>query len=242
MGEPCERLPHLLNRENHVTETMAQPVPSGTATPMLEARNISKSFGSVQALTDVDFEVRPGEVMKAVVIERPREVAYVELDAPVAGPGEVVVRSRVAGVCRTDLEIVEGGLTDPRWVRFPVVPGHEWAGTIAELGEGVDDLMGAMEGEMILDLIRDLKAEGHSMIVVAHNYVHVLEICDRVNLLQHGRITLDRLSSETSAEELTELVAREYRRLRDTTSSAGSVAGEENGPETPHAAEERPGL
>jgi simple sugar transport system ATP-binding protein len=75
--------------------------------------------------------------------------------------------------------------------------------------------MGAKEGEMILDLIRDLKAEGHSMIVVAHNYVHVLEICDRVNLLQHGRITLDRLSSETSAEELTELVAREYRRHRD---------------------------
>ena len=74
--------------------------------------------------------------------------------------------------------------------------------------------MGAKEGEMILDLIRDLKAKGHSMIVVAHNYVHVLEVCDRVNLLQHGRITLDRLSSETSAEELTELVAREYRRQR----------------------------
>ena len=75
--------------------------------------------------------------------------------------------------------------------------------------------MGAKEGEMILDLIRDLKDKGHSMIVVAHNYVHVLEICDRVNLLQHGRITLDRLSSETSAEELTELVALEYRRQRD---------------------------
>jgi simple sugar transport system ATP-binding protein len=75
--------------------------------------------------------------------------------------------------------------------------------------------MGAKEGEMILDLIRDLKAEGHSMIVVAHNYVHVLEVCDRVNLLQHGRIALDRLSSETSAEELTEIVAREYRRQRD---------------------------
>ena len=75
--------------------------------------------------------------------------------------------------------------------------------------------MGAKEGEMILDLIRDLKAKGHSMIVVAHNYVHVLEVCDRVNLLQHGRITLDRLSSETSAEELTEIVAREYRRQRD---------------------------
>ena len=84
--------------------------------------------------------------------------------------------------------------------------------------------MGAKEGEMILDLIRDLKAKGHSMIVVAHNYVHVLEVCDRVNLLQHGRITLDRLSSETSAEELTELVAREYRRQRTGPQRAGRRA------------------
>jgi simple sugar transport system ATP-binding protein len=74
--------------------------------------------------------------------------------------------------------------------------------------------MGAKEGEMILDLIRDLKAEGHSMIVVAHNYVHVLEVCDRVNLLQHGRITLDKLSAETSVTELTDLVAAEYRKQR----------------------------
>jgi ABC-type sugar transport system ATPase subunit len=74
--------------------------------------------------------------------------------------------------------------------------------------------MGAVEGEMILDLVRDLKAEGHSMIVVAHNYVHVLEISDRVNLLQHGRITLDRPSSEISVEELTDIVAREYRQRR----------------------------
>jgi simple sugar transport system ATP-binding protein len=81
--------------------------------------------------------------------------------------------------------------------------------------------MGAMEGEMILDLIRDLKAEGHSMIVVAHNYVHVLEISDRINLLQHGRITLDRPSSETSVEELTELVAREYREQRRQKSQRG---------------------
>ena len=55
--------------------------------------------------------------------------------------------------------------------------------------------MGAKEGEMILDLIRDLKERGDSMIVIAHNYVHVFEICDRVNLLQHGRITFDRLTS-----------------------------------------------
>ncbi|HEY4620853.1 MAG TPA: alcohol dehydrogenase catalytic domain-containing protein, partial [Gaiellaceae bacterium] len=78
--------------------------------------------------------------MKAVLIERPHEVAYVDLDRPAAGVGEVVVRSHVAGVCRTDLEMLHGGLTDPRWVRFPLVPGHEWSGSVVELGEGVDDL------------------------------------------------------------------------------------------------------
>ena len=43
-------------------------------------------------------------------------------------------------MCRTDLEMLHGGLTDPRWVRFPLVPGHEWSGTVAEFGDGVDDL------------------------------------------------------------------------------------------------------
>ena len=78
--------------------------------------------------------------------------------------------------------------------------------------------MGAKEGEMILDLIRDLKAGGHSMIVVAHNYVHILEVCDRVNLLQHGRITLDKLTSETSIQELTALVVAEYRAIKEARS------------------------
>ena len=50
--------------------------------------------------------------------------------------------------------------------------------------------------------------------VVAHNYVHVLEVCDRVVLLQHGEITLDKLTSETSVQELTALVVAEYRALK----------------------------
>jgi len=78
--------------------------------------------------------------MKAVLIERPHEVSWVELETPQVGPGEVLVRSHAAGVCRTDLEMLHGGLTDPRWVRFPLVPGHEWSGSVAELGDGVTDL------------------------------------------------------------------------------------------------------
>src|SRR4029077_10346000 len=45
---------------------MLSPVAATTPTPMLELRDISKSFGSVRALSDVDFEVRAGEVMALV--------------------------------------------------------------------------------------------------------------------------------------------------------------------------------
>jgi simple sugar transport system ATP-binding protein len=72
--------------------------------------------------------------------------------------------------------------------------------------------MGAKEGALILDLIRQLKTQGDvSMILIVHNYAHVFEVCDRVNLLQHGRIAFDKATRETSIDEVTELVVREYR-------------------------------
>ena len=75
--------------------------------------------------------------------------------------------------------------------------------------------MGAKEGAMILDLIQRLKDEGNvSIIMILHNYVHVLTACDRVNLIQDGVIGLDKPTAETSVEELTEIVVEEYRRAR----------------------------
>ena len=52
----------------------------------------------------------------------------------------MLVRSREAGLCRTDIEMMTGVFTDPRWVRFPLIPGHEWAGTVAEVGADVDEI------------------------------------------------------------------------------------------------------
>ena len=75
--------------------------------------------------------------------------------------------------------------------------------------------MGAKEGALILDLVRDLKARGDvSVIIIAHNYGQILEVCDRINLLQHGSITFDKPTSETSVQELTDLVVAEYRAAR----------------------------
>jgi len=73
--------------------------------------------------------------------------------------------------------------------------------------------MGAKEAALILDLIKDLKRRGDvSVIVIAHNYGQVLEIADRVNLLQQGRITFDKPAAETSVQELNDIVIAEYRR------------------------------
>src|ERR1700722_16722654 len=73
--------------------------------------------------------------------------------------------------------------------------------------------MGVKEGAIILDLVRQLKEQGEvSIIIIAHNYGQVLEVCDRINLVQHGEITLDKRSDETSADELTDMVVAEYRK------------------------------
>jgi ABC-type sugar transport system ATPase subunit len=75
--------------------------------------------------------------------------------------------------------------------------------------------MGAKEGAQILDLVARLKAEGNvSIMMILHNYVHVLEACDRVSMIQDGTIAFDKPTAETSVEELTEIVVNEYRRAR----------------------------
>jgi simple sugar transport system ATP-binding protein len=90
--------------------------------------------------------------------------------------------------------------------------------------------MGAKEGSLMLDLIERLKEEGRvSIIMVLHNYVHVLASCDRVNLIQDGVIALDKRTSQTSVDELTEIVVNEYRRARmaaraETSGADGSAA------------------
>jgi simple sugar transport system ATP-binding protein len=81
--------------------------------------------------------------------------------------------------------------------------------------------MGVKESAMILDLIRRLKEKGEvSIVLVAHNYAHIFDVCDRVSLLQNGEITFDRATRETSVEELMNLVLHEIRSARETVEHA----------------------
>ena len=87
--------------------------------------------------------------------------------------------------------------------------------------------MGVKEGAMILDLVQDLKEQGISIVIIAHNYGQVFPVCDRVNLLQGGKITFDKRSEDTSVEELTEIVVAEYRKALEERhrNAPGTITG-----------------
>jgi alcohol dehydrogenase len=65
---------------------------------------------------------------------RPLEIAEIDLDPP--GPGEVLLRMRAAGLCHSDLSVIDGNRPRP----MPMALGHEGAGIVEELGAGVTDL------------------------------------------------------------------------------------------------------
>ena len=72
--------------------------------------------------------------------------------------------------------------------------------------------MGVKESMVILDLIRELKRRGGtSIIMIAHNFAQIIDVCDRVIALQRGSITYDRPVGSQSLQELTELIASDYR-------------------------------
>jgi L-iditol 2-dehydrogenase len=73
--------------------------------------------------------------MKALVFEEPRRAAVRDLDVPPIAADEVLVRSRNVGICHSDFELYEGRYIIP--VAYPIIPGHEWSGEVAEVGGAV---------------------------------------------------------------------------------------------------------
>ncbi|MEM7709346.1 MAG: alcohol dehydrogenase catalytic domain-containing protein [Pseudomonadota bacterium] len=69
--------------------------------------------------------------MKAIVFPARGEVAFVDRPDPRPGPGEALVEVRASGICHTDLEVLAANYGPGA---FPVVPGHEYAGVVVELG------------------------------------------------------------------------------------------------------------
>jgi 2-desacetyl-2-hydroxyethyl bacteriochlorophyllide A dehydrogenase len=74
--------------------------------------------------------------MKALLLKAPGEAILTEVERPAIGPEDVLIRSRAVGICGSDVELYRG--TRPEgFYRYPLVPGHEWAGEIVAVGERV---------------------------------------------------------------------------------------------------------
>jgi propanol-preferring alcohol dehydrogenase len=76
------------------------------------------------------------KTMRAMVLEKQRQpLKLSEVTVPHPKDGQVLIRVHTCGVCRTDLHVLDGDLTEPK---LPLILGHQIVGTVAQLGEGVD--------------------------------------------------------------------------------------------------------
>ncbi|REK65333.1 MAG: erythritol/L-threitol dehydrogenase [Cohnella sp.] len=83
------------------------------------------------------------EKMRAVVAYAPGDYRLEEVDVPKIGPGEILVKVEACGICAGDIKAYTGAPsfwgdeTQPAYIKAPVIPGHEFIGHVAALGEGV---------------------------------------------------------------------------------------------------------
>src|ERR1700733_11397684 len=114
---------------------------------------------------------RPMADRRALIIDSPGSISLRDVDEIVPGPGEVVARPAYVGVCGTDLELL-AGVVDPAYVRYPLVPGHEWSGVIEAVGPGVTGLgpgQPVIAEGIIPDRICAQCVQGHTNLCVVYD-------------------------------------------------------------------------
>jgi simple sugar transport system ATP-binding protein len=252
--------------------TTEQPVTADASADVIQVEHVSKRFGAVTALTDVNLHLGPGEVLGLIGDNGAGKSTLLKILCGFQRPDsgriilngqEVVLKSvdhaRSLGIDAVyqdlalinELSVYHNMYLNREPVRWPLLRNRVMRRgareRLAEMGVNIPSVdepvarlsggqrqaiavaravytdakvllldeplaaMGAKEGAMILGLVRDLKRRGDvSVIIIAHNYAQVLEVCDRVNLVQQGKITLDKRAADTSVEELTDIVVKEY--------------------------------
>jgi ABC-type sugar transport system ATPase subunit len=237
--------------------------------PILELRGISKSFGHVQALREVDFQLLNGEVMALVGDNGAGKSTLIKVISGAHQPtsGEIHLDGRRVQLpnprAASDLGIAtvyqDLALVDQRSVaanlflgREPVRAGGmvvdrrrmyaEAEDVISKLHiriPSVHALVGSLSGgqrqavaigrtmaqnsriiildeptaalgveqqQFVLDLVRQLQAHGHSIIIISHNLLHVFSVADRITILRGGRNVGVRAKADTNSDEIIKLI------------------------------------
>jgi ABC-type sugar transport system, ATPase component len=238
---------------------------------LLRLESISKHFGPVQALTDVDFEIAAGEVValvgdngagkstlvkiisgaqpassgqffvegRPVTIKRPEdaralgiETVYQDLalfdnsnvaENIFAGREEVrrifgipFLRNRVMHERSAELlkslrihihstKLTVKGMSGGQRQSVAIARAVAFGRRIVILDEPTAAL-GVPEQQKVISLVKDLKQRGFSVIVISHNMQQVFEMADRVHVLRQGRTAGIRLTSESTPNEIVQLI------------------------------------
>jgi simple sugar transport system ATP-binding protein len=263
---------------------MTAATPDSTTEDVLRAEHISKRFGAVTALVDVNLRLAKGEVLallgdngagKSTLLkilcgfQRPDTGRIIRSGQEVTLKSVDQARSLGIDAVYQDLALINqlsvyhNMFLNRERIRWPLLSNKTMRRLakqyLDEMGVNIPSVdvdvaalsggqrqaiavarsvftdakillldeplaaMGAKEAALILDLVRDLKRKGDvSVIIIAHNYAQVLEICDRVNLVQQGKITFDKPAKDTSLQELNDIVIEEYRRALQERQKAAS--------------------
>jgi L-iditol 2-dehydrogenase len=151
--------------------------------------------------------------MKAVVLADWNELRVAEVEQPVPGPGEILVKVTACGLCGTDLKMVQGKFQERGWPpSLPFVMGHEWTGTVVEIGPGVTRT--------------DLEVGDQ---VAAENHIGCRECSNcrtgRYNLCISSARSEFKLYGHTAPGALAEYAARPAVMLHKISDSIGPLAG-----------------
>lgn len=77
--------------------------------------------------------------MKAIRFMQPEVIEYSDIPAPQVKDNEVLAKIAYAGFCATDIELLTGEMVHIKNgnTKYPIIPGHEWSGTIVAAGKDV---------------------------------------------------------------------------------------------------------
>ncbi len=185
--------------------------------PTLELRGVSKAFGSVQALKDVDFEVRDGEVMalvgdngagKSTLIKSIAGIHAFD-EGEVLFDGEPVHIHGPKDAARLGIEPTMERRTAETLKSLSVTTISSVRQTVATLSGGqrqsvavarsvmwnsrvviLDEptaALGVAQTRQVLDLVRRLAEQGLAVVIISHNLHDVFEVADRITVLRLGR-------------------------------------------------------
>lgn len=93
------------------------------------------------------------ETMTAIVAYGPKDYRVEEVPTPKPEENEVIIKVGACGICGSDLKAYEGAdmywAGEDPWLKAPVIPGHEFFGTVVELGEGATEKHGLKIGDRV---------------------------------------------------------------------------------------------